>query len=84
MAELSRRHFLIGCATAVAAPLAVQILPVETDPLIRRIVYQSWPFDQPRPFVDYSTGSLTLVKPCRLSQLSQVVRPHMTYFRVEV
>ncbi len=80
--EMNRREFIIGCGAVVGATA----LPLGgLDPLVRCITYQSWPFDQKKPIVDWYTGSIgSLAKDAKQYRLSKMLRPHMTYYKVHI
>jgi hypothetical protein len=71
---IDRRQFVIGAAAVLAAQ------PVMGESAAMVIHYQSWPFGEPRPVVDYYIGTVTVERP---QPLSQLLRPHMVpYYKI--
>ncbi len=81
---MNRREFIAGIGTAVAAA-AIPLPPLtEFDPLVRAIIYQSWPFNEPRPEFWHSGQIGSQAPDASRFLLSKVLRSDMTYYKIIV
>jgi hypothetical protein len=74
---MNRRDFLSSLGAVAMLPA----MPIDLDPMVRFISYQSWPLGEPQPLDDFMAGTIEIMadKPSR--RLSQLRKPHMTYIR---
>lgn len=56
---LTRRSFLVGLVAAPAVIRLAQLMPVKALEMPSPIVWQSWPWAQTHPTIDYASGTIS-------------------------